>query len=137
MDNYLLMGHILKCKVIPKSEVHPELWIGADKKFKKVPMARVYRVSHNKVRLERVDSQVIILADLDVTRFVAEDGGREGQGRQTVTQAAGTEETKVEGSWNRLRFRHGGIRTLMIFSFLTEQNAHLQPQKKKPRTSSS
>jgi nucleolar protein 15 len=54
MDNYLLMGHILKCRVIPKSEVHPELWIGADKKFKKVPMARVYRVSHNKVRFESV-----------------------------------------------------------------------------------
>jgi len=50
MDNYLLMGHILKCRVIPKSEVHPELWMGADKKFKKVPMARVHRVSHNKVR---------------------------------------------------------------------------------------
>jgi nucleolar protein 15 len=46
MDNYLLMSHILKCRVVPKSEVHPELWIGADKKFKKVPMARVYRVSH-------------------------------------------------------------------------------------------
>lgn len=53
MDNYLLMGHILKCRVIPKSDVHPELWIGADKKFKKVPMARVYRVSHNKVRFSR------------------------------------------------------------------------------------
>lgn len=52
MDNYLLMEHILKCRVVPKSEVHPELWIGADKKFKKVPMARVYRVSHNKVRSE-------------------------------------------------------------------------------------
>ena len=52
MDNYLLMGHILKCRVVPKSEVHPELWIGADTKFKKVPMARVYRVSHNKVRPE-------------------------------------------------------------------------------------
>jgi nucleolar protein 15 len=49
MDNYLLMGHILKSRVVPKSEVHPELWIGADKKFKQVPMARVYRVSHNKV----------------------------------------------------------------------------------------
>jgi len=52
MDNYLLLGHILRCKVIPKSEVHPELWIGADSKFKKVPMARVYRVSHNKLRTE-------------------------------------------------------------------------------------
>ena len=52
MDNYLLMGHILKSRVVPKSEVHPELWIGADKKYKTVPMARVYRVSHNKVRVE-------------------------------------------------------------------------------------
>jgi nucleolar protein 15 len=75
MDNYLLMGHILKCRVIPKSEVHPELWIGADKKFKKVPMARVYRVSHNKVRFE---NQFSLLADWGGTRFVAEDGGGEG-----------------------------------------------------------
>jgi len=63
MDNYLLMGHILKCRVVPKSEVHPELWIGADKKFKKVPMARVYRVSHNKLRTEeekdRVDGRLL------------------------------------------------------------------------------
>jgi len=63
MDNYLLMGHILKCRVIPKSEVHPELWIGADQKFKKVPMARVYRVSHNKLRTEeekdRVDRRLL------------------------------------------------------------------------------
>ncbi|KAI0279761.1 hypothetical protein BGY98DRAFT_933059 [Russula aff. rugulosa BPL654] len=26
MDNHLLMGHILTCKVIPKDDVHPELW---------------------------------------------------------------------------------------------------------------
>nr|GAT60872.1 predicted protein [Mycena chlorophos] len=26
MDNYLLLGHILRCKVIPKDKVHPELW---------------------------------------------------------------------------------------------------------------
>ena len=74
MDNYLLLGHILRCKVIPKSEVHPELWVGADTKFKKVPMARVYRVSHNKVRLrERIR---VGLADWDFD--LAEDGGREG-----------------------------------------------------------
>jgi len=49
--------------VIPKSEVHPELWIGADQKFKKVPMARVYRLSHNKLRTEeekdRVDKRLL------------------------------------------------------------------------------
>ena len=76
MDNYLLVGHILKCKVIPKSEVHPELWIGADKKFKKVPMARVYRVSHNKV-LFSINQDKWPLADWE-RYFIAEDRGREG-----------------------------------------------------------
>ena len=68
MDNYLLMGHILKCRVIPKSEVHPELWIGADKKFKKVPMARVYRVSHNKVRSENYSQAILAHWDLILFR---------------------------------------------------------------------
>ena len=81
MNNYLLMGHILKCEVVPKSEVHPELWIGADKKFKKVPMARVYRVSHNKVRFENAFSCAFFfffLADPD--RGSVEDGRGERQG---------------------------------------------------------
>jgi len=77
MDNYLLMGHILKCRVVPKSEVHPELWIGADKKFKKVPMARVYRVSHNKVRFESIYPSYFSQREF-WHRFVAENGGREG-----------------------------------------------------------
>lgn len=34
MDNYLLFGHILKCSVIPKSQVHDELFKGANKRFK-------------------------------------------------------------------------------------------------------
>lgn len=52
MDNYLLMGHILQCKVIPKDKVHPELWIGANKKWRKIPWDRVVRVSHHKPRTE-------------------------------------------------------------------------------------
>ncbi len=50
MDNYLLMGHILTCKVIPKDEVHPELWIGANRKWRAIPSHRMVRVQHNKVR---------------------------------------------------------------------------------------
>jgi len=50
MDNYLLMGHILRCKVIPKDEVHSELWIGANRKWRPVPQDRVARVEHNKPR---------------------------------------------------------------------------------------
>ncbi|KAF9446769.1 hypothetical protein P691DRAFT_707995 [Macrolepiota fuliginosa MF-IS2] len=52
MDDYLLSGHILKCKVIPKDEVHPELWIGANRKWRVVPRDRIVRVQHNKSRTE-------------------------------------------------------------------------------------
>ncbi|RYP63587.1 hypothetical protein DL771_009195 [Monosporascus sp. 5C6A] len=37
MDNYLLFGHVLKCKIVPKSQIHENLWKGANKRFKKVP----------------------------------------------------------------------------------------------------
>lgn len=49
MDNYLIMGHLLQCKVIPKDKVHPDLWVGANRRWRKVPVNRVARVSHNKV----------------------------------------------------------------------------------------
>ncbi|KAI6155393.1 hypothetical protein BKA82DRAFT_4078057 [Pisolithus tinctorius] len=52
MDNYLLMGHILQCKIIPKDEVHPELWVGANRKWRKVPQDRIVRVQHHKPRSE-------------------------------------------------------------------------------------
>ncbi|KAE9406560.1 RNA-binding domain-containing protein [Gymnopus androsaceus JB14] len=50
MDNYLLTGHILKCKLIPKDEVHPDLWIGANRKWRVVPTQRVARAAQNKPR---------------------------------------------------------------------------------------
>ncbi|KAI0783625.1 hypothetical protein C8Q75DRAFT_725508 [Abortiporus biennis] len=52
MDNYLLTGHILTCKVIPKDEVHPELWVGANRKWRVVPSSRLARAQHNKPRTE-------------------------------------------------------------------------------------
>ncbi|KIK10287.1 hypothetical protein K443DRAFT_670913 [Laccaria amethystina LaAM-08-1] len=52
MDNYLIMGHILRCKVIPKDEVHPELWVGANRKWRGVPTEQVVRAAHNKPRTE-------------------------------------------------------------------------------------
>ena len=58
MDNYLLMGHILKCKVIPKDEVHPELWVGANRKWRAIPRDRIARVQHNKVNQEYLYNHV-------------------------------------------------------------------------------
>lgn len=53
MDNYLLMGHILQCKMIPKEKVHPELWVGANRKWRVVPRDRIVRLEHNKPRTEQ------------------------------------------------------------------------------------
>ena len=41
MNNYLMYGHILKCKFVPQEQVHPELWKGADRRFKKTPWNRI------------------------------------------------------------------------------------------------
>ncbi|KAL4937593.1 hypothetical protein BDV06DRAFT_202527 [Aspergillus oleicola] len=41
MDNYLMYGHILKCKYVPSEQVHPELWKGANRRFKATPWNRI------------------------------------------------------------------------------------------------
>jgi nucleolar protein 15 len=56
MDNYLLMGHLLQCKVIPKDKIHPELWVGANRKWKNVPRHRIERANQNKVSLPQLSS---------------------------------------------------------------------------------
>ncbi|KAM0803252.1 hypothetical protein BDR22DRAFT_840069 [Usnea florida] len=37
MNNYLLFGHILKCKMVAKEQIHEQLWKGASGRFKVVP----------------------------------------------------------------------------------------------------
>ena len=41
MDNYLMFGHILKCKNVPKEQVHDNIWKGANKRFKSVPWNKI------------------------------------------------------------------------------------------------
>ncbi|KAM5434067.1 nucleolar protein [Microsporum canis] len=41
MQNYLMFGHILKCKYIPNDKVHPEMWKGANRRFKKTPWNQI------------------------------------------------------------------------------------------------
>jgi hypothetical protein len=45
MDNYLLAGHILVCKIVPEAEIHPKMWIGANRVFRVVPKGRRDRVA--------------------------------------------------------------------------------------------
>lgn len=41
MDNYLMFGHILKCKLVAPEQVHEQLWKGANKRFKAVPWNKI------------------------------------------------------------------------------------------------
>jgi len=50
MHNYLLLGHILQCKLLQKDEIHPELWVGANKKWRNVKQDRVERQRFNQKR---------------------------------------------------------------------------------------
>ena len=50
MNNYLLDGHLLQLAMIPSEEVDPNLWIGANRKFRRVPMDRVERKRRSKSR---------------------------------------------------------------------------------------
>ncbi|KIJ52630.1 hypothetical protein M422DRAFT_223267 [Sphaerobolus stellatus SS14] len=63
MNNYLLLGHILQCTVIPKDQVHPELWVGANKKWRFVPRDRLARERQNMPRTieqqKRADSRLL------------------------------------------------------------------------------
>lgn len=48
MNNYLMYGHILKCKFVPQEQQHPELWKGANRRYKPVPWNKI-----DKQRLDR------------------------------------------------------------------------------------
>lgn len=77
MDNYLLMGHILKCKIIPKEKVHPELWVGANKKWKVIPRDQIVRKEHNKPRTQenmRKAEKRLIQRENEKKRKLAEAG---------------------------------------------------------------
>lgn len=37
MDKYLMFNHILQCKFVPPEQVHPNLFEGANKRYKKIP----------------------------------------------------------------------------------------------------
>lgn len=47
MNNYLLFGHRLLCKVM--TDVHEDIWKGANKKFHVIPWKKKNREQHNRV----------------------------------------------------------------------------------------
>ncbi|KAF6840457.1 ribosomal biogenesis protein gar2 [Colletotrichum plurivorum] len=53
MDSYLLFGHILKVKAVPRDSLHEEVWKGANKRFKKIPWSKI---AANEVAKKRTES---------------------------------------------------------------------------------
>jgi nucleolar protein 15 len=41
MNSYLMFGHILKCSFVPTEQLHPEVWKGANKKYRIIPNTKL------------------------------------------------------------------------------------------------
>lgn len=48
MDGYMFFGQKLQSRVMRRHEVHPELFKGANRVFKKVPWKKIEMERHNK-----------------------------------------------------------------------------------------
>ncbi|GAC99614.1 hypothetical protein PHSY_007217 [Pseudozyma hubeiensis SY62] len=53
MHNYLIDGRLLQVKEVSKDKVHPELWVGANQKFNRVPGDRIERVVRGREKSEQ------------------------------------------------------------------------------------
>ncbi|GAA5829325.1 hypothetical protein JCM11251_005007 [Rhodosporidiobolus azoricus] len=103
MDNYLLAGHILVCKVVPDEQVHPKLWVGANRKFRVVPKGRkeLKRREKPKTDAQKETAQKRLLSREDKKRAQLAELGIEydfaGHAGKKVEGDAAEEEKKNEG----------------------------------------
>lgn len=47
MDNYLIDGHLLQVRKVSNDKVHPKLWLGSNRSWRKLPNDRRERVKHD------------------------------------------------------------------------------------------
>ena len=50
MNNYLLFGHLLKCHVVPKEDVHDDLFKGSATTYKAIPWLKVSKNKHDSAK---------------------------------------------------------------------------------------
>ncbi|KAK9367328.1 hypothetical protein V1509DRAFT_626990 [Lipomyces kononenkoae] len=50
MNNYLLYGHLLKVSVVPENQVHEKMFVGSNRKFKRIPRAKLAKHLYDKKR---------------------------------------------------------------------------------------
>ena len=47
MHNYLMFGRLLKCHLVEPDTLHPEVFKGANRKFKVIPWQKISKARHN------------------------------------------------------------------------------------------
>lgn len=47
MHNYLMFGRLLQCELVANEKVHPDTFIGANRKFTPIPWKKISREAHN------------------------------------------------------------------------------------------
>ncbi|TKY89590.1 hypothetical protein EX895_001375 [Sporisorium graminicola] len=105
MHNYLIDGRLLQVKEVPRDKVHPELWVGANRKFAKVPGARLERVVRSRAKtdeeqkrtndraIKRQDDRRAKLAKLGIEyefEGYTQDGGAEKKAKAKATTTTTT-----------------------------------------------
>lgn len=53
MDNYLMFGHILKCKYAPEGSLHEDVWKGANKRYRRIPQHKLLREAAEKPKTQQ------------------------------------------------------------------------------------
>ena len=102
MDNYLLFESVLKVRLMTEKEVHPELWKGANRKFKSVPWRRNARETHDKLRTEEelVKRDASLIANERARRRKIEKAGIEydfpGYAAAAAATGGGREESRED-----------------------------------------
>ncbi|GAA5830103.1 hypothetical protein JCM5353_006078, partial [Sporobolomyces roseus] len=113
MDNYLLSGHILVCKIIPDDQIHPKLWVGANRKFRVIPKGRKQNAKRNapksdeqkesikKRLLTREEKKRKQLAELGIEYDFAGYAGKTVEGQKKEEVVVAKEEGKKGGKKGR------------------------------------
>ena len=112
MDNYLLMGHILQCKLLTPEEVHAEMWIGSGKKWRNVHRDRVEKKRVNKVSLK---DRFAVIGCSD--KVAGADRAAAGARGEEALGTSGRQEAEVVGGRNRLRHECCRICELLIYKW--------------------
>ena len=48
IDGYIMFGQVLKCSIVRRADVHPDLFKGCDRKFRAIPWQRIAAEIHDK-----------------------------------------------------------------------------------------